>query len=74
MRALMVLTALTLGASPAAFEALRNGDTAVLTKALDAGLSSGPTIISQSIWDAECSSSGRECRDVGGRGGAFLRQ
>ena len=39
MRALLLLTALTLGASPAAFEALRNGDTAALTKALDAGLS-----------------------------------
>ena len=29
-------------------------------------LSSGPTISSQSVWDAGCSSSGRKCRDVGG--------
>jgi len=30
------------------------------------GLSRGPTISSQSVWDGECSSSGRECRDAGG--------
>ena len=39
MRSLFVMMGLALGASPEAFEALRNGDAAALVKALDAGAS-----------------------------------
>jgi len=39
MRVLLVLTALTLGAAPEAFEAVRNGDMPALAKALDSGVS-----------------------------------
>lgn len=39
MRSLVVVLGMTMGASPAAFEALRNGDAAALVKALDAGAS-----------------------------------